>query len=69
MDLGTVHKQIGIFQNRLQDLIAATAQDEDARKKLLGVVTQAMNVLDTPAEVVLRMMHSVSYFFNDRWSE
>ncbi|MCJ1390641.1 hypothetical protein MMC18_003502 [Xylographa bjoerkii] len=54
----TIQERIEAFQNGLQVLTAEAAQDENARKELLGITMKAMATLETPAETILRMMHS-----------
>ena len=39
-------------------------QDENARKELFGVISKAMACLETPAETILRIMHSVRHLFS-----
>ncbi|MCJ1379927.1 hypothetical protein MMC17_003030 [Xylographa soralifera] len=58
MELLTIHERIGFFQNCFKLLTAEATQDEYARKELLGVVMNAMATLETPAETIVRMMHS-----------
>ncbi|MCJ1400517.1 hypothetical protein MMC11_003723 [Xylographa trunciseda] len=58
IELPTLHERIESLQALLQILTAEARQDEHARKELLGVTMKAMASLETPAETILRMMHS-----------
>ena len=55
----TIHERIEAFQDCMEVLADEANQDEYARKELLDVAVKAMASLETPAETILRMMHSV----------
>ena len=55
-----LNSQIESIAKDFQSLSAKVRGDEAARKKLLGVATQAMTTVETPGETIWKMMFSVS---------
>ncbi|MCJ1438232.1 hypothetical protein MMC27_007619 [Xylographa pallens] len=58
MELPTIHERIKAIQDCMNVLVDEAKQDEDARKELLDVAMKSVASLETPAETILRIMHS-----------
>ncbi|MCJ1292419.1 hypothetical protein MMC34_003969 [Xylographa carneopallida] len=58
MELPTIFQRIEALQDCMKLLAEEANQDENARKELFGVISKAMACLETPAETILRIMHS-----------
>ena len=56
---GELHRKIDTLARDLQSLSAESAQDDAARKKLLGLTMKATAELEAPIETVWRMIMSV----------
>lgn len=54
-----LHRKIDSLARDLQSLCAESAQDDEGRKKLLGVTMKATAELEAPIETVWRMIMSV----------
>lgn len=54
-----LHQRIDSLARDLQSLSAESAQDDAARKKLLGLTMKATAELEAPIETVWRMIMSV----------
>ena len=54
-----LHRKIDSLARDLQSLSAESANDDAARKKLLGVTMKATAELEAPIETVWRMIMSV----------
>ena len=52
-------EQIDSLQESIQTVSRDVLSNEAARKKLLGVTMQAMNMLETPLETIWRIIMSV----------
>ena len=54
-----LHRKIDTLARDLQSLCAESAQDDAARKKLLGLTVKVTAELEAPIETVWRMIMSV----------
>jgi hypothetical protein len=58
MSASDIHKRIDTVAEDIRNLLPHVTNDEDARKKLMGVVQQAMGTVEAPVETIWRMIMS-----------
>ena len=55
----SLQARIEVFENELQILLKDVAEDEQARQKLLGVTQQATAMLETPPNIIWKLLFQV----------
>ena len=61
MELPTIHERIEAIDDCMDVLVDEANLDECSRKELLEVAMKTVAALESPAETIVRMMHSVRY--------
>ena len=57
--MADLNSRIDAFHQELQSLGQEALKDDEARKKLFGVVVQGMTTLEAPIETIWRMIMTV----------